>query len=129
MGNSHCCHGKVSPYTVERSAARAKEVEDKDEGMFHLGLVACNEKGEIMNCNKHMEYVTGFPKSEMVGQSVNIMLPKEFHERHNQYIQNHVSKGMQVQLCYPVLVVYGTCHHSRCLVCVQLMRPGFIRKF
>jgi len=45
-------------------------------------LVVVDETGRIANVNMQAEALFGFPRERMLGQSVEMLLPRRFRERH-----------------------------------------------
>lgn len=65
------------------------------EALFNyatIGIVVTNENGEIINFNRFAETQFGYTKAEVLGKKVEILLPRETHQKHqqhrNQYIQH-----------------------------------------
>ena len=47
-----------------------------------IGIVVANAKGEIIDFNKYAETQFGYEKNEVLGKTVEILLPGSIHDRH-----------------------------------------------
>lgn len=71
------------------------------EALFNfatIGIVVTNEKGEIINFNRFAEEQFGYHKDEVIGKTVEILLPQAIHKKHihnrQQYVQNPEPRTM-----------------------------------
>ncbi|MGB8192407.1 MAG: PAS domain-containing sensor histidine kinase [Chitinophagaceae bacterium] len=58
------------------------------EALFNfatIGMIITNNEGNIINFNKHAETQFGYSKNEILGKSVDILLPASAQERHVKY--------------------------------------------
>ena len=46
------------------------------------GILVTNEKSEIINANPSAEKLFGFEKDELIGQKIEVLIPKRYTERH-----------------------------------------------
>ncbi len=64
------------------------------------GIILANRKGEIILVNPYGEKMFGYSKEELVGQKIEILIPKELKEKHvghrEQFHQNPVNRSMGV---------------------------------
>lgn len=50
-----------------------------------IGIVITNNKGVIINFNKYIEVQFGYTKAEVLGKTVEVLLPKSIHSKHENY--------------------------------------------
>ena len=69
------------------------------EERFHLavdaapnGMVLTDEAGKIVLVNAFMEKLFGHTREQMIGQSVEILVPERFRSRHRHYRQNFIGE-------------------------------------
>jgi len=62
------------------------------------GLIVANENGEILLINNQVEKLFGYSKSELIGQKIELIIPKRFHEKHSvqrsEYTKNPSAREM-----------------------------------
>ena len=46
------------------------------------GILVTNEKSEIINANPSAEKLFGFEKDELIGQKIEVLIPKRYTEKH-----------------------------------------------
>jgi PAS domain S-box-containing protein len=56
-------------------------------------VIIINEKGQIQNLNPACETIFGFSRAEILGQSVNLLMPEPYRSRHDDYIRHHLETG------------------------------------
>lgn len=62
------------------------------EALFNyatIGIIVTNDKGRIINFNKYAEIQFGYPKEEILGQTVETLLPKKIHAAHIKYREQY----------------------------------------
>src|SRR3954467_10196872 len=62
------------------------------EALFNyatIGMVVTNDKGEIINFNKFAEQQFGFTKEEMLGKTVEVLIPSTLHTKHIKYREDY----------------------------------------
>lgn len=55
------------------------------EALFNhatIGIVLCNRNAEIINFNPQAEIQFGYTKDEVVGQKIEALVPRQYHDRH-----------------------------------------------
>ena len=57
------------------------------------GIITINERGIIQTFNKAAEGLFGYTKEEMIGKSINIIIPEPYGSSHDQYIKNYLTTG------------------------------------
>lgn len=53
------------------------------------GVVFINESGRIVLINDKLAELTGYEKHEVMGESLNIFLPEELHEKHSHHLKKY----------------------------------------
>lgn len=64
----------------------------KFEALFHyatIGIVISNYKGEITHINSQAEQIFGFESGELLGQTIEVLLPENVRERHKGYRRSY----------------------------------------
>lgn len=65
-------------------------------------LILVDGKGEIVQANKEIEVVFGYSRFELIGQKIDLLIPKRYHEVHSKHFDDYLSKprrrGMGVNL-------------------------------
>jgi PAS domain S-box-containing protein len=56
-------------------------------------IITTNEQGLIESFNKAAEQIFGYPKSEVIGQNVKILMPEPYHSQHDQYLIDYFNTG------------------------------------
>lgn len=57
------------------------------------GIITINENGIIESVNTSVERLFGYTAAELVGQSVNMLMPSPYREEHDSYIANYLKSG------------------------------------
>ena len=52
------------------------------------GVVIINDKGRIVLINKRFSEMSGYSKEEVLGESLNLFINNNLHERHNKHIKD-----------------------------------------
>ena len=76
--------------------------------------------GKIMNASQGLSKVFGYSKNEVVGHSVNILMPAIFAKRHTEFMERFFRTGRQV-IFYQERQLFashrnGNCFHMKILV-------------
>lgn len=62
------------------------------EALFNfatIGIIVSNNKGEIINFNQFAEKQFGYSKEELLGKTVETLIPETVHKKHVQYRQDY----------------------------------------
>src|SRR4051794_5490972 len=62
------------------------------EALFNyatIGMVVTNDKGKIINFNKFAEQQFGFTKEEVLGKTVEVLIPSTLHTKHIKYREDY----------------------------------------
>jgi len=57
------------------------------------GIVVINEKGIIESVNHSVIGLFGYSESELLGNNINMLMPEEFKQKHNQVLQHYLETG------------------------------------
>lgn len=75
------------------------DLTDKNTNIFKLlfesateGIILCNKTGEIILANKQMEKLFGYTTEELLGEKVEILIPKESHHKHHGHKEDYTQK-------------------------------------
>ncbi len=55
------------------------------EALFNhatIGIILCNKKAEIIDFNRQAEDQFGYTKDELIGQKIEVLIPKKFKDKH-----------------------------------------------
>ncbi len=58
------------------------------------GIVVINEQGVIESVNHTMEKLFGYQENELIGQNINILMPKDFRSKHTHIIERYVDTNV-----------------------------------
>lgn len=59
------------------------------------GLIVINRDGVIINFNSASEQLFGYEEKEVIGQKINILMPSDYNENHDQYLENYLTTGQK----------------------------------
>ncbi len=65
---------------------------DQFQALFNfatIGIVVTNQRGEIINFNSYAESQFGYPKAEVLGKAVELLLPAPVHKTHVNYREQY----------------------------------------
>ncbi|HEX8277669.1 MAG TPA: PAS domain S-box protein, partial [Segetibacter sp.] len=77
---------------IEEHAPKQVTNIEQFEALFNyatIGMIVTNDKGEIINFNKFAEKQFGFTKEEMLGKTVEVLIPPSVHSKHVKYRQDY----------------------------------------
>ncbi|WLD58827.1 EAL domain-containing protein [Salinispirillum sp. LH 10-3-1] len=61
------------------------------------GIITIDEQGIIHSFNQAAEKLFGYKRDEVIGQSVNALMPRHYAEQHDEYIENYL-KGYKAKI-------------------------------
>lgn len=56
-------------------------------------IISIDEKGLIQTCNPATQQIFGYSEAELIGQTVNILMPELYSESHDEYINRYINSG------------------------------------
>ena len=58
------------------------------------GVVAIDKNGIILYCNGACSSIFGFQAEELIGQSINVLIPRRHSKEHDSYLKNYLKTGI-----------------------------------
>ena len=85
---------------TERKKAEAKilNAKNKTEAILKSstnGIITINQKGIIETFNPAAMKIFGYSYEEIIGQNVNLLMPEEHAQKHDQYLKNYLKTGIK----------------------------------
>ena len=74
---------------LEQSEAKTLAIVDS----MWDGVVTSDVNGQILSVNQSVELIFGYQASELIGKSVDILMPEPDHSAHNGYIEKYLKTG------------------------------------
>ena len=65
------------------------------QGLFDFApdaIIIVNSEGRIIQVNTQTEKIFGYQRDELIGRSVDILIPERFKKRHNEHLERYISK-------------------------------------
>lgn len=83
--------------SAEQKAVHALELKEKEHNeildFMVDAVITITEKGEILTFNKAAERLFEYSANEVIGKNVSMLMPVEYSEKHDSYLENHVKTG------------------------------------
>lgn len=57
-------------------------------------IVTIDQRGKMQTANPATERIFGYAKTEMIGQSINMLMPGDYANHHDEHIEAHVATGV-----------------------------------
>ncbi|WFO17377.1 PAS domain S-box protein [Cellulophaga baltica 4] len=78
---------------------------EKNSTIFNLlsegvseGIIVVNKKQNVVASNSAAEKMFGYDKDELIGQPLEILIPKRYHPNHDKHVDNFISKSEKRQM-------------------------------
>ncbi|KAL6057916.1 Serine/threonine-protein kinase MARK2 [Balamuthia mandrillaris] len=86
---------KASKNVAERKAVPASTSLSRQMGVMAEGIITINTKGIICSVNQKTLQIFGYDSpSELLGKSVNALLPQPYRDQHDAHIERYLSTGV-----------------------------------
>lgn len=86
----------------------------QDQEIFNIllesisqGVIIVDKHQVIIEVNKSAAKNFGYKKNELVGQSLNILIPKEYHTNHVSYVEGFIEQGKQRKMGEETMEIFG----------------------
>ncbi|MAP96382.1 MAG: PAS domain-containing sensor histidine kinase [Ponticaulis sp.] len=92
------------------SETRAVESEQFLRGVFETvtdGIVTIDTVGTIGAANSALAEMTGFPVSEMIGKNIEMLMPDEYLNQHQKFVDRYLTSGVSQIVGTRILEVQG----------------------
>jgi PAS domain S-box-containing protein len=72
---------------------------NQDQEIFNIllesvseAVIIINEEHRILEVNRVAESIFGYKKKELIDQSLNLLIPNDFHKVHRGYVEDFIKK-------------------------------------
>lgn len=86
---------------VKTDITERKRLEDKFRTVFETapnGLVVVNREGRMVMVNSDMEKIFGYPREELVGQLIEMLVPERYRSRHPSLRDGYMTKPIRMAM-------------------------------
>ena len=83
---SHIRASKDARRREQRLAGVLATVEDS--------IITIDQRGVMQTANPATERIFGYAKPELIGQSINMLMPTEYADHHDEHIEEHIKTGV-----------------------------------
>jgi PAS domain S-box-containing protein len=94
------CAGIIQAHRAEEGRQTAQqalsEADARMRAVFDTAvdpIIVINQTGTIEMFNKAAVEVFGYPREDVIGMNVNVLMPSPYHENHNDYLRNYLATG------------------------------------
>lgn len=81
---------------IDRLACKNRDLSLLRDGIFDSflgGLLVVGSQGEILSVNSHVERIFGWSASELEGQPIEKLIPKQFRKNHRKLVSGFINKN------------------------------------
>ena len=81
---------------VQAGVADAKASEERLRTIIDSvvdGIIVIDRRGHIESVNPAAERLFGYPRAEVVGRNVNMLMPSPYHDEHDSYLSRYATTG------------------------------------
>ncbi|WP_422385120.1 two-component system sensor histidine kinase NtrB [Roseibium album] len=81
---------------IDRNAETAAVSEARLASVFDTavdGIIVINDRGLVLAYNKACERLFGYEAADLLGRNVNKIMPREYAQAHDHYVQNYIDTG------------------------------------
>jgi len=86
----------------------------QDQEIFNIllesisqGVIIVDEHQVIIEVNKSAAKTFGYPKNELIGQSLNFLIPKEYHTNHTSHFKGFIKEGKSRKMGEETMELFG----------------------
>lgn len=86
---------------VEQRTREFKESEKKFRDLVQFvpdGIALIDKTGTIQLINKQLKKIFGYSEKELLGESINTLIPVKYHEKHKFYFQKYINKPINREM-------------------------------
>lgn len=70
-----------------------------NEEMTVICISTCNGTlGQVLSCNNLIKKFLGYDKKELIGNKINKIMPKVFHELHDDFVKNYLTHAREIKI-------------------------------
>ncbi|HZW13984.1 MAG TPA: PAS domain S-box protein [Noviherbaspirillum sp.] len=83
-------------HVLRRGLASAREHQARLHTVIHNmaeGIITLDERGQIVSMNRAAIRIFGYEPDEVIGQSINLLMPNKYHQTHDGYLQKFRDTG------------------------------------
>jgi PAS domain S-box-containing protein len=83
---------------VKRTEAALRDSEAKASAILETtvdGIITIDERGTIRSFNPAAERIFGYSADEAIGESVGLLMPPDYSEQHDDYVQSYLETGQR----------------------------------
>ena len=70
-------------------------------------ILTVDTQGVIQFCNQATEHMFGYARDELIGQTINILMTRDYASHHDRYIQHYISSGESRIMGSAGTIVFG----------------------
>ncbi|TJY35772.1 PAS domain S-box protein [Pontimicrobium aquaticum] len=86
----------------------------QDQEIFNIllesisqGVIIVDEHQTIIEVNKYATKIFGYSQKELIGQHLNILIPKQYHTNHTSHFKSFIKDGKRREMGKQTMDIYG----------------------